>query len=141
VTDRTDLDALFKFVMPFARSLMAQHGEFYPFSALLDRSGEPQGLSVAMDDEHPSSKEVQASLEGALRRKADACECRAVALCVNARVAKPEGTIDAIVVYLEHESGLALEVGVPYTLGERGVVTYGEVSAAHGRPRFMRAPH
>ena len=141
MSDRTDLDALFGFVVQSAEPLLAKHGEFYPFAATMDREGRCAGLTIEMGTEQPSSKEVQATLAAALLDRTKDGSCRAAAICVNARVTKAERAFNALIAYLEHDSGLALEVGLPYRRDALGRVTFEEIRSAKGTPRFMSHSH
>ena len=51
-----ELDALFNTLFPFAQTqtMLREHGEFYPFGALMTSSGEIRQVGAKMeDDDHP----------------------------------------------------------------------------------------
>jgi hypothetical protein len=52
-----ELDALFNTLLPFAQTMLREHGEFYPFGATMTTSGEIRHVGAKMeDDDHPPSQ-------------------------------------------------------------------------------------
>jgi hypothetical protein len=43
-----ELNALFKTLLPFAQTMLREHGEFYPFGAVMTSSGEIQQVGAKM---------------------------------------------------------------------------------------------
>jgi hypothetical protein len=131
-----DLQILLNMVLPFARPILEEHGEFYPFGAFVDRDGRTQMLSADASTEHPAPVAIVGLLTEALQAKAQRGECRAVAICYNGRTKiQGKSTTDAIIVHLERDS-LYMEAAVPYTLSEDGSVRYGEVRFSRVAPKI-----
>ena len=64
---RPDLDALLNALLPFAKQMLAKHGEFHPFGASMNNDGEISMTAGYTGDEHPEASEVIELLEQALR--------------------------------------------------------------------------
>jgi hypothetical protein len=133
---KVDCDALFKVVMPMARPLVDQFGEFYPFAMTMDRHGVISGLSAAPSSgDEPSIAAVWGTLRDSLRDLAESGNLRAGAICVNTAITIGDAKRDAITVFVEHEDGLALEVVVPYQRAGAGRVAYDAPIARESGPR------
>lgn len=121
-------------VVPFAQQMLAKYGEFYPYGGVLTPLGEVE--LVGTDDGHgqPPCEEVINTVLAAFRERANNGRCTATALVADVR-GLPSGTeedTNAIRVSLEHASGLAIDVFIPYEMGEKGQITYGELFARQG---------
>ena len=132
----TDLDALLNALLPFARQMLAKYGEFHPFGASMNHKGEVSITAAHTDQEHPASNELIELLEAGLRQAAEKGEIRAAGICLNVRVSPPgeTKTVDAVHARLEHKSGQAANVFLPYRRGFLGSMKYGKLFAAKGTP-------
>src|SRR5262249_15670743 len=126
---RPDLNSLLNIVLPFARQMLAHHGEFYPFGAQMSAEGETKHVGGYTGDEHPPSQELIDLLKGAFQARAKKCELRATALCIDIRTIPPGQTekVDAIYVELDHADGESVKVFLPYAKDSSGAVSYGEL--------------
>lgn len=114
-----DLDQLLNAVLPFAEQMLKKHGEFYPFGASMNHTGEVAMSAADTGSEHPPSAEVVALLFDGFKKQAAEKLVRACAVCFDSRVVLP-GTSkksDAVAVSLEHEVGEAVEIFIPYQKG------------------------
>lgn len=140
---RPDMDALLNVLLPQAQELVRQHGEFYPFGAAISVEGQT-ALCAGFDGvEHPESQDVIDLLLAGLRRDAEAGRIRAAAICLDVRVSPPGHSekSDAICVRIEHHSGEAAAVYLPYGRGFLGKTKFGQLYAARGeREVFRPAP-
>lgn len=121
-------------VVPFAEQMLAKHGEFYPYGGVLTPLGEVE--LVGTEDGHcqPPPQEIIDSLLAAFRERAISGICKATALVADVRAlpGDAEEETSAIRVSLEHASGLAIDVFIPYEIGENGQIRYGELFARQG---------
>ena len=128
-----DLDELLNALLPIARQTLDRHGEFFPFGASIKTSGV---LNLAASDtgsDHPPSQQVIDSLADGFRQSAARGELRAIGICLDMRVTAPNGEkTDAVCARLEHESGEAIAVYLPYRKPRLGKIKYGDIFATAG---------
>jgi hypothetical protein len=139
---RPDLDSLLNALLPFAKRMLAKHGEFFPFGAALSREGEVRLVQPWVGSEHPPSADVLDVLRAGLRDRALNSKIRAAGICVDARV-QPEGSAektDAIQVILEHSDGEAIDVFLPYRRGLLGKLHFGDIFATRGAATVFSNP-
>ncbi len=134
-----DLEKLLNALLPFAQQMLAKHGEFFPFGATVNLEGAVAMANVFDGDEHPLAQTVVDELTEALKAQATAGEIRAAAICYDGRVIPPDETekCDAVCVGLEHESGEAADVFMPYCKKLFRGYKYGELFAAPRSPQFF----
>jgi hypothetical protein len=115
---KPDLEAMLNLLMPFARPMLEQYGEFYSFAGVMDAHGNTRVIT---------GDTTESELVNTLKKNAEQGEYRAVALCKNVRVTTNSGATDAIQIVLEHKTGQALHAFLPYKITENKTVTYGEL--------------
>ncbi len=133
-----DLNELFNDLIPFAERMLEEHGEFYPFGAMMRSNGEIALLGGETESDRPRSQEILDLLVGALRDYASRGEIRAAGICLDMRITPPEQSdeVDAICARLEHSSGEQAEVFVPYSKVD-GRHILQEPFAQRGEPRIF----
>jgi hypothetical protein len=136
---RPDLDALLNALLPFAQQMLKKHGEFFPFGASMTQDGAITLAGSYDGKEHPSPQEVIAWLVNTLKGQASAGQIKAAGICFDVRVVPPQQheKVDAIQVSLEHISGEAIDVFLPYRKGFFDKITYGELFASSGTSRIF----
>jgi hypothetical protein len=137
-----DLDELLNALLPFAQEMLAKHGEFYPFAGSMSADGEIAHVGAHTGDEHPSSQDVIALLTAGLTEQAAQGTIRAAAVCLDVRTIPPGASekVDAICTRLEHESGEAVDVYLPYRKGWLGKFKYGDIFAGQGEQAIFARP-
>jgi hypothetical protein len=119
--------------MAVARDALAQDGRFHPFAFFVAPDGRVQRLTPRQDAAVPGPAETLALLEAAFRQRAQAGECRAIALVADVVIALPDGgQSDALQVSIEHRSGYCQDFFHLYERGADGGIRFGE---ARSRPR------
>ncbi len=133
-TAQAELDRLLDTALRLAQSQLGQAAHFDPCALVLAADG--RILEIEQDrsglGKHPEVPEVIANAVRHLRQVRS--EVRATALVVNTRLAREH--TDAVEVRVEHQSGVAAIVLLPYkraTFGAR--VDYGTLSGFVGRPQ------
>lgn len=114
--------------------MLSQHGEFFPFGATMDPQGNTAVVAGHTGDEQPPSQEVIDLLVSGFRDQAAKGEVKAVGVCLDVRIT-PSGTsgkTDAICARLEHSTGEAVEVYLPYKKGMFARIKYGDLFAGPG---------
>jgi hypothetical protein len=134
-----DLNALKDTLLPIAKQMLAEDGEFFPYGAFMTLSGEIVDSSADDKDERPPSRKLFDLLTEDFRRRAAKGEIRAAGICADVRVARPGETekTDAVHFALEHENGEALDVFLPYSLDSANDVVYGELFATRRVKQFF----
>lgn len=131
--DQAELDELLSAAVPFALQVLEEHGEFYPYAAVVDGTGELTLVAAQSEVDFPDSEAVIANLLDVLRDRAT--EIRASALVADVR---HEGG-DAVRAEMEHRAGHAMTVVLPYSGGAGQAVELGEPWAVSG-PKQVWSP-
>jgi hypothetical protein len=133
MTEKSDLDAQFAFVIVYVQEWFRREEELVPSGATMSADGECAHLFVSPELRDP--RPVREILTEGLRNMAEAGNVRAAVLCVQVVLAPPgEPKFDAIMFYLEHARGLALQVVVPIRRTETGEMAYAPARASRGVP-------
>jgi hypothetical protein len=138
VTAKDEAQLLTNDLLPFAKLMLRDHGEFWPFGGVLGTDGSitHTGANTGlMQDATPS--EIAGLLEEAFRSDAAQGKIRAAAILLNVTV-RSRGNVDAILVRLDHADGYAVSVYFPYAIAG-GEVTTSEPFATEG-DRFAFGP-
>jgi hypothetical protein len=137
ITEKSDLDALFAFVMTYARAwLEREPQQLVPFGATMGNDGTCAHLLVSPELQDP--RPLREVLTEGVREMAATGSIRAAALCLEVVVAPPgESKFDAIMTSIEHGRGLALQVVVPIKRTTTGDVTYADARASKGVPNAL----
>ncbi len=133
-----ELDELFNTLVPFAKTMLREYGEFYPFGAFMSSSGEIQWVGAKMeDDDHPPSESLIDLLTETFKNQAARGGLRAAAICYDVLTVPPgeDRKRDAICCGLSiiRENGGRVR---PLRQGSRRDVQYGEVFAANEQRNF-----
>ena len=126
-----DLEVLLNALLPFAEDMLAKHGEFYPYGATLGTDGEVSQIAGHTGDDRPLSQPLIELMMQGCRQQAAAGAIKAAGICCDIRTIPPgqKDKTDAICVSLEHQSGEAVDVILPYKKGWFGKMTYGDLFA------------
>ena len=136
---RDGMDAVLDGLLGFAQQMLDKHGEFYPYAAALDSSGDLQMVAADAGEEHPDPSELIELLYEGLTRQASAGQIRAAGVCADARVNPPDSAdmTDAIKVAIEHASSDPVEVFLPYVKRRFRGAEYGELFAQASTARVF----
>lgn len=130
-----DLDKVLNTLLSFAQQMINKYGCFHPFGASMNTNGEVACVSGYTGDEKPDPEELMQLLIDGFRQEAKNEKIMATGICHDARII-PQGKtqkMDAICARLEHNSGEAVEVYLPYRKGFLGRIKYGEILATSGQ--------
>jgi len=144
-TDK-QLTAVLEYCLGFAREMLNAAGEFYPFGAEVDRSGEVRALGFWDGDEHPRPQELYSLGQDALTKRASQGEILAAALAVDVNIPEQfEAEYrDGIRVHVESE-GYSRLIYAPYAISKTGLlgrkrsVSLGEMFAVEIPPLMFPA--
>jgi len=135
-----ELDALLNTLLPFAETMLRKYGEFHPFGAIMLSSGEIRQVGAKIEGEdHPPSRSLIELLTEAFKEQAAKGELRAAGICYDVLTVPPgeDRKRDAVCCGLEHYSGEAVDVFMPYAKAADGEVQYGEIFAATRTAQFF----
>jgi hypothetical protein len=134
-----ELDALFHTLLPFAQTMLREHGEFYPFGAIMTSSGDIQQIGAKIEgDDHPRSQPLIDLLTEAFQEQAKNGQLRAAGICCDVLTVPPgeHQKRNAVCCCLEHCSGETVNVFVPYVKAD-GNIQYGGIFAAKRTAQFF----
>jgi hypothetical protein len=127
-----DLDRVARFLLEFAQLILNEQAGFFPFGAGMTADGEMTDLGTDPENARPSV--IVSRIHTALVRQAAAGEIVASGICTDVEITLP-GTTErwsAICIELEHLSGYAFELFVPYVFHAPGEVQYLDEFTAPG---------
>jgi hypothetical protein len=134
-----DLNMLKDSLLPVAKKMLTEHGEFFPYGQFMKQNGEIVDCAVSGEDENPPAKELIEILTSDFQKRAAKGEIRAAGICCDVKVATPEHPekMDAIQFALEHQNGETVDVFLPYDLDSSGEVVYGKIFATTRKKEFF----
>jgi hypothetical protein len=126
-----ELDQLLNALLPFAERMLMRHGEFHPFACSMKSNGEIVDVGAADGTEHPASSDLISILVDGLTLDARSGKIRASGICLNMRLHESfdRAETDAICCRLEHVSGQAVAVYIPYKMPSKSQVIFQEMFA------------
>jgi hypothetical protein len=139
MSEKEQLERVLSTALPFAKKMLSEDGEFYPFGAALRSDGSIVDIGAQQEgDDHPPSAALLRTLEEGLREMALRGEIDGSAVVCNVSVKCPGNTVksDAVQISLEHKNGYSVEIFVPYEVLP-GQVTYGKMFAQPGNHRIF----
>jgi len=131
-----DLDRLFNSLAPLAQRALSERGEFFPFGGSVKPDGE---MVAAMNGEQSPSQDAVDLMTRRFRLQARSGQIRAAGICYDGRTTPPGETAkcDAICTSLEHKSGEAVNLILPYEKQSEGGIRYGQVFSTPRVPQIF----
>ena len=139
---RDEGDKLLNALLPFAPQMLTKHGEFHPFGAYLNSTGETNLLAAYDADERPAAQTLIEMMVESLRKDAIEKGYQAVGICFDVLVI-PQGRTnksDAIQMTIEYADGEAVNVYLPYKKKWLGKIQYGTTFASSAESRVFKKP-
>jgi len=123
-----DFQRLEEVLLPFAQEMIEQHGSFILFGFSVMADGRIVSHAAYSGAQEPPPDELLDTLTQTFREQAADGLIRAIGLCLDVTVVPPgeKEKTNAICLELEHESGEAVDLVVPYRAGRTGKITYGK---------------
>jgi hypothetical protein len=134
-----DLNQLLDSLLPLAERMLVERGEFSPFGGTMNQAGEIVALGASGGKEHPRSQNGIELMTQTLRRLARSGQLRAVGICYDGRTTPPGRTekCDAVCASVEHQSGEAVNLILPYQRTSKGELQFGEKFSTLRVPQFF----
>ena len=135
---RDEMNAFLDPLFTFAKRMLDEHGEFFPFGATISSEGQLAMSGAMTDSDQPPSLELIDLMEEAFRQAASRGEIRASAICLDVLI-RPSGAepTDAIEIRIEHQDADPVSVHLPYKKRRLRGIDYGDLSASPGTPRVF----
>jgi len=135
-----DLGELLNALLPMAKMLLEKQGEFYPIGAIMLSDAEIRHVGAGIEgDEHPLSQSLIDLLTENYKQEAAKGRLRAAGICYDALTIPPGKHLkqDAICCVLEHWSGEAFSVFLPYVKLNSGNLQYDQLFASERMLQFF----
>jgi hypothetical protein len=123
-----DMDRLLGTLLPFAKRMLHEYGDFHPFGAQIEADGSVQMVGADNGEEFPEALELIDLLQQSFLQDARKGKITATGICMDVRVIAPGSSekTDAIGVSFEHAEAEPLDVFLPYRKMQNDVA-YGEM--------------
>ncbi len=135
----SDLDELLNALFSLAKHLLKKRHQFSPFGASMNERGEIAIAGSMPANLTPSPDDIIAPILRGFHEDVSNNTLRAVGICMDVRVIPPGESkkVDAICAQLEHQTGEAVNVFLPYRKKLFGSIEYGEVFGSPGERRIF----
>jgi hypothetical protein len=120
--DPHKLHELLNYCIDFAKTMLNDSGEFYPFGAAVGLDGQVKAVGGYDGKEHPNPQDIYRLLGESFTSNAQTGEICAVALAANVNIPKEyqSPVPDGLRVHLESD-GFSRLIYVPYELKRKGI--------------------
>lgn len=129
---KEECEVLLNEILPLVQHLLKKNHEFYPVGAVMHTDGTTAQTAACDTADFPPSAEVLRSLSETHQKLAQQKKIKASAIAYDASVTIAQKKTDCIMIRLEHQSGYAVTVGLPYTMNVFKKIKYGELFATQG---------
>lgn len=133
-TPKQEVEELMSDLLPLAKRMLSEDGEFYPYGGCMTLEGKITHVGAQIKGtDKPKSEPLIELLREDFKKAAGENKCKATAIIFDVRIRPPgsEEKSDAIQVCLDHKDGYSAEVFFPYRL-EDGKIIYGSTFAQRG---------
>ncbi len=127
-------EALMCEVLPLAKRMLTDDGEFYPYGAVINADGSITHVTAKEEGtDYPKSSTLIDILNTRFQEAADEQRIRASAVVFDVLIKPPGGTdkVDAIQINLDHQSDYSVQVLFPYSISD-GKLLYDQPFAQQG---------
>ena len=131
-----EINEVVNVVLSVAQGLINEDGTFAPFGAIMDKNGQVGMVVPVSEEEDVSMEQAREMVYKDLCKRAAEGEIRGSAVCLDIRMREPRAT-DAILVAVEHVQAQALNVYMPYTVGEAAPADFGAHWAERAESRVF----
>jgi len=129
---KVDCEDLMNVALPFAKQMLQQYGEFFPYGSAMQPDGKIIQIGGYDGREHPPSAEIITLLKDGFKQGAKKKKYKATALVYDVRTTLADGSkSDAIAIALDHEANYSVVVLFPYKL-KNGELHLGQISGHKG---------
>ncbi|HSI12114.1 MAG TPA: hypothetical protein VK961_08725 [Chthoniobacter sp.] len=139
---KSDAQDLLDILLPFAKQMLQQHQEFFPFGGRMVPDGTIAYVGATDGTEHPSSQPLIQLMQGAFREEACTAALRTCGILYDVRIIPPGHTEkkDAIAAAFDHVSGYSVVVFFPYYFDESAQLQVDSPFASEGEYSIFGRP-
>jgi hypothetical protein len=133
-TQKDEVEELMNSLLPLAKRMLAEHGEFLPYGGYIDCNGKITHVGGQIEGtDHPKPELIIDLLKKNFQQRAKDGKLRAAAVIFDVRIRPPgeSDKTDAVEVCLDHQGGYSAKVLFPYTI-KKGDVLFGTAFAHKG---------
>lgn len=123
-TAKEECEDLMSEMIPFAKKMLAEHGEFLPFGGMILKTNEIVHAGATDErSDHPASKNLIDILRRNFATRSREGKLKATAIVYDVAVTPPDkqDKMDAIQVDLNHQDGYGISVFLPYVRNQDGL--------------------
>ncbi len=133
VTPKQESESLMDEMLPFAKHMLGNYGQFSPFGGLIKTDEQIILLGAGPGEEPAERRDLVNVLSDGFRQRALTGEIRAAAIVAHVTVplSGQAKKVDAVRISLDHHDGYAVHVFFPYRK-DGTMVTFAEPFAAPG---------
>jgi len=130
---------LLQTVLPFAKQMLSENGEFFPFGAKMNLAGTITHVGASTGEERPSSKDLIDLIMRAFQHEAREQKLRACTVVYDNLIKPPgnDANRDAIAIAMDHMNNFSVVMIVPYELREDSTPIYHQPFAFPGDARIF----
>jgi hypothetical protein len=134
-----DLNSILDWLLPPAKRMLAENTEFVPFGGIMKQDGEIVSTRTVNGGNLAPLPASIDDLAQTFRQKSRLGELRAAGICYDARTVPPGQTEkrDALCASIEHQSGEAVNVMLPYDKTADGDIQYGRMFSMPRASQFF----
>ena len=136
MTSKKDSEILMNSILPLAKKMLKEHGEFHPYGGIMLVNGKIIDTGASNNEAFPAGSKLVTILESSFKERLKEGNIKAIGIITNVQVTPPgilEKT-DAIQVSLEHCDGYFVNVFYPYHLQNGIEPIYGKIFATKRTP-------
>ncbi len=139
---KADAQELLDVLLPFAKQMLQQHREFFPFGGRMVQDGTIAHVGATDGTEHPPSQPLIQLMQDAFREEARTTNLRTCGILYDVRIVPPgrNDKQDAIAAALDHVSGYSVVVFFPYRFDESGELHVESPFASEGEYSIFGRP-
>jgi hypothetical protein len=138
---KADCELLMRTIIPFAKKMLKEHGEFSPYGGVLLPDKKIVDVAARERGQHyPKPTVLIGILEDGFKKRASGNEIIACGIVFDGRIVPPGESHkwDAIQINLEHVDGYSAEVFFPYRKNH-DAIEYGNIFSQRGEAKIFRA--
>jgi hypothetical protein len=139
-SSKIDAEKLMNELLPFAKQMLKENGEFYPYGGYMDKDGKITHVGAKIEGtDKPTSQPLIELLIQQFQEKARRKESSCFGIVFDVRIVPPGETdkCDSIQVCLDHVDGYSAEVFFPYQINGEGELIFKKTFAQRGMNKIF----
>ena len=111
-------------LMPFAKLMIKEHGEFMPYGGYMETSGEIVHEGATTGEERSKSKDLIEILRRAHKKQAETKAAKATCIVYDLSIAPPSTGVrqDGMAFEIDHQDGYSAVLVYPYQINDKKII-------------------